>query len=166
MLAMAVMAVTIPLVLALVVAGGESSREAERETRSVMTARSVFEEVRRARVGNSDLVEEGELPWGEGEAGPSFSGEESEWLTFELDREGRLLGVADGVDYEEGLSGDSPEVTAFAAIRGRMAVLEGTTDAEGEPLELFQLELRIESPARGVARARERNLFIKTDARQ
>jgi hypothetical protein len=70
------------------------------------------------------------------------------------------------MNYEEGWSGDSPEVTAFAAIRGRMAALEGTRDAEGEPLEVFQLELRIESPAQAVARARDRNVFIKTDARQ
>ena len=44
-LAMGVAAVAVPLALGLILAGLEGSRQAERETRSVMTARSVFEEL-------------------------------------------------------------------------------------------------------------------------
>jgi type II secretory pathway pseudopilin PulG len=178
-LAMAVMAVAVPLVLGLVVASGESSRQAERETRAVITARSVFEELRRAQEGSSDLIRANELPWGSGPlntfaagvggggaiSGPS--GSESgggEWLILELDRGGEILGLADDMEYEERWDGEDSEVVAIAAVRGYLQEVENVELVAGEPLRVFRVELRIESPARAAARDRESLLFLKTDS--
>lgn len=165
-IAMAVVAIVIPLVLGLVVAGGEGSRKAERETRAVMTARSVFEETRLALTGNSDLIARDDLPWVNLLDEDSQSTEPSDWLFFELNQEGRILARAQDMTYEDGWRGDTSEVVAFAAIRGQSVQIENTGDGDGMPMQAFQLELRVEDPARGRAEARDRNVFIKTESRQ
>jgi len=162
MIAMAVMAVTIPIALGLVIAGGESSRQSERTTRAVMTARSVFEELRRASNGSSAILKEADLPWSE--VSSENIGESEDWLIFEVDSEGRILGVADEMEYGEGWSGDGSEVTTIAAVRGMATDLEGVQRADGETLTTLQLELRVESPARAQAAHRKQKIYYKTDS--
>lgn len=163
-MAMAVVAIVIPLVLGLVIAGGEGSRKAERETRAVMTARSVFEEARLALTNSSELVQREELPWANIRDGRSEATEPSDWLFFELDQEGRVLRQSPEMTYEEGWRGESPDIVAIAAIRGGLVEIEGTADSEGAPMQIFQLELRVEDPARASANNRERSVFIKTES--
>lgn len=165
-MAMAVVAIVIPLVLGLVIAGGEGSRKAERETRAVMTARSVFEEIRLAFSDGGEIVEQEDLPWIAIQEGRSEGTEQSDWLFFELDQEGRILGQSVDMTYEEGWRGESADVVAFAAIRGGLVEIAGTTDSDGLPMQIFQLELRIENPARALAEDRDRNVFIKTESQR
>lgn len=178
-LAMAVMAIAVPLILGLVVAGGESSRQAERETRAVITARTVFEELRRALEGNSEFIETNDLPWGSGEISPAFGGiggggsiagpgsgseEGSDWLILELDRQGEIVGLADDMKYEERWEGENQDVVGLAAVRGYSQQIENVEISDGEPLSVFRVEVRIESPARAEARNRERLVFVKSDS--
>lgn len=180
MLAMAVMAITVPLILGLVVAGSESSRQSERETRGVITARSVFEEVRRALDGNSEVIDENDLPWGTGAAntavagafggssipGPSSGSDEGgqEWLMLELDRDGVIIGQASDMKYEDRWEGDNAEVTSLAAVRGYADEVENAELVDGVALNVFRLEVRIENPARAKAEDRQRLSFIKSDS--
>lgn len=157
---MAVMSVTIPIVLGLVVAGGESSRQAERETRAVMTARSVFEELRRAENGSSELLQRADLPWVGTD--PNDPGAGEAWLIFEVSSEGRLLSLASDMEYEGSWTGPSSEVTTIAAVRGLPTVMEGAFLPDGSPLSVFQLEVRVESPARAIARDRQREIFYRS----
>lgn len=157
---MAVMAVTIPIVLGLVVAGGESSRQAERETRAVMTARSVFEELRRAEDGTSEILQRADLPWVDADPNDASAGEA--WLIFEVSREGRLLNLARNMEYEGAWTGQGTDVITIAAVRGLPTVMEGAFLPDGSPLSVFQLEVRVESPARAVARDRGREIFYKS----
>ncbi len=180
-LAMAVMSVSVPLILGLVVAGGESSRRAEQETRAVMTARSVFEELRHAQEGNSGIIAADEIPWGAGPVnagvagigggrsipGPLSGSENSNddgWLLLELDADGALIDLADEMDYEEGWRGLNERVTSIAAVRGFSQEVEDAEISEGQPLRVFRIEVRIETPARAAARSRERTVFIKSDS--
>ncbi len=168
-LAISVMAVALPLILSVVVAGGESSRQAERETRAVMTARSVFEEVRRALNNNSALIARTDLPWGTeavnsvgtggvGGASSAAAEEGGEWLIFELNRDGEIIGRATDMKYEESWRGENADVTALAAVRGY------GEEVEGPSLTVFRIEVRVESPARAAAQYRDREVFIKTDS--
>ena len=168
---MAVMAVTVPLILGLVVAGGEASRQAERETRAVMTARTVFEEIRRARDGNSEFIEAVDLPWDASTAEELIEGADSsseepsdDWLIFELDSDGEILGKADGLSYDERWTGEGNEVVALAAVRGYFKEIEDVELVEGEPLNVFLIEVRVETPARAVAVDRKSISFIKSDS--
>ena len=163
---MAVMAVTVPLILGLVVVGSNSSRAAERETRAVMTARSVFEQVRLAREGNSALIEAEDLPWA-ADAEPSSSGagaENSDWLILELNQTGDILGVAEGMGYEDAWQGSGVQVVGLAAVRGYFQQVENVEVTDGEPLSVFRVEVRVESPARATVASRERSVFIKSDS--
>lgn len=176
---MAVMAIAVPMILGLVVAGGESSRQAERETRAVLTARTVFEEIRRTLDGNSEFIEVADLPWrinaadtsgagvggGGAVSGAATTPETGEdWLIFELNRDGEILAQADEMEYEEGWRGSDPAVTALAAVRGYFQEVEDAELVDGEPLQVFRIELRVESPARALARDRERVVFFKSDS--
>lgn len=169
MIAVGVVAISVPLVLALVVAGGESSQLAERETRSVFTSRTIFEEVALAQEGNSDVIELEDLPWdlpGEGDDTglPLGRSGSSEWLMLELDNEGALLEANSDLNYDDAWSGTNPEVRGLAALRGYRAEIEESSQQGSEPLEVFQLELRIEYPARAAAEDRERSVFVKVDS--
>ena len=170
-LAMAVMAVSVPLILGLVVAGGEASRQAERETRAVITARTVFEEIRRAREDNSEFIAVTDLPWDENTAetiiegtGASSAGPSDDWLIFELDGDGDILGIADGMSYDERWTGEGVEVVGLAAVRGYFQEIENVELVEGEPLSVFLIEVRVETPARALAVDRDSSSFIKTDS--
>ena len=170
-LAMAVMAISVPLILGLVVAGGEASRQAERETRAVMTARTVFEELRRTRDGNSEFIEESDLPWAANAAedlidggGSSSGGTSDDWLIFELNSDGDILGKAENMGYEGRWTGEGNEVVGLAAVRGYSQEIENVELVDGEPLSVFLIEVRVESPARAEAENRNRSSFIKSDS--
>lgn len=168
-IAVGVVAISVPLVLALVVAGGESSQLAERETRSVFTARTIFEEVALAEKDNSELIEREDLPWSFPEEGdesglPTGKSGNSEWLMLELDNQGAVIAANSGLNYEEAWSGTNPEVRGLAALRGYQVEIEESVAQDGEPLEVFQLELRIEYPARAEAADREGSVFVKVNS--
>ncbi|MBK1833320.1 type IV pilus modification PilV family protein [Roseibacillus ishigakijimensis] len=174
MLALAVVAIAVPLALGLVVAGGESSRRAEVETRAVMTARSVFEEIRRGLEGNSEHFGPDDLPWGTGAANSSAGGsigsggdddeEEEDWLLLELNRDGEIVGLAEGMTYEEGWEGQDPAVVSLAAVRGYSQQVPDVEIVDGQSLYVFRIEIRIETPARATVENREREVFIKSDS--
>lgn len=168
---MAVMAVSVPLILGLVVAGGEASRQAERETRGVMTARTVFEEIRRAQNGNSAFIDEVDLPWAENteesmmDGTASASGDEAdEWLIFELNVDGDILRKSDDMEYDGRWSGEGVEVVSLAAVRGYFQEVEDVELADGEPLNVFLVEVRVETPARAEAKNRTRLTFVRSDS--
>ncbi|MDQ8192042.1 type IV pilus modification PilV family protein [Roseibacillus persicicus] len=173
-IAMAVMAISVPLILGLVVAGSESSRQSERETRGVITARSVFEEIRRALDGNSELIETSDLPWGTdsasnsagffGGGGSSSEEGDDDWLILELDLDGAIIGVASDMEYEERWEGENSDVISLAAVRGYGQEVEDAELVPGVPLNVFRVEVRIESPARALAENRSRLTFIKSDS--
>ena len=183
-LAMAVAALALPLTLGLVVAGGVSSRDAERETRAVITARSVYEEVRRAFNGNSEFVDRDDLPWGTGptidptggsgtlqggaiSSGGADGNEEEgdpDWLILELNREGEIIGQATSMFYEDAWEGLDSEVVALAAVRGGLREVGDAEVVEGVPLRVFRMELRIETPARASSEDRDRTVFFKSDS--
>lgn len=180
LLAISVMAVALPLILGLVVAGGESSRQAEWETRSVITARSVYEELRRAANNNGEFLTQGDLPWPTGvpsnitgAAGGAFGGafgggaveeEDDGWLILELDKDGRIIGHAADTMYEDAWEGDNVDVASLAAVRGKSQEIENVELAPGVPLNIFRIEVRIESPARAEVENRERIVFIRSDS--
>lgn len=174
---MSVVAVAVPLVLGLVVAGGESSRKAELETRAVITARSIFEEVRLAGASNSELIEELDLPWSEeevaagqegigggGAVGSGNASDEDDWLLLELNRDGEIIGIAREMEYEGRWVGDDVEVTGIAAVRGYLEEVEGVELTAGELLTVFRVEVRIEAPARAEAKDRDSFSFLKTES--
>lgn len=177
-LAMAVVSVSLPLILGLVVAGGESSRRAERETRAVLSARSVFEEVRRAINNNSEFINESDLPWRGGNAvnigalsggsfGSAASGEsegDDEWLLLELDKNGAIIGHADEMEYEDAWEGTDVKVAALAAVRGFFQEVENVEITDGVPLNVFRVEVRIESPAQAESDVREQVVFIQSNS--
>jgi hypothetical protein len=68
------------------------------------------------------------------------------------------------MEYEERWDGEDSEVVAIAAVRGYLQEVENVELVAGEPLRVFRVELRIESPARAAARDRESLLFLKTDS--
>jgi len=179
MLAMAVVAITVPLTLGLVLAGGEGSRLAEQETRAVMTSRSVFEELRRAQNNNSAFIDVADLPWGTGNllnvtgglaGGGSIGGNldtrtgDAEWLILELNKEGEIIGLASDMLYDDRWDGRNNEVTALAAVRGYSQEIEDVEVVAGEPLMVFRIEVRVETPARAEAEDRRRTVFIKSDS--
>lgn len=174
-LAMSVVAVAVPMILGLVVAGGESSRKAERETRAVITARSVFEELSLASRGNSEFISELDLPWSEAEVNAGQEGgggggtigdssDEDDWLLLELNRDGDILGVATGMEYEGRWEGEGLDVTGIAAVRGYLEEVEGVVLTDGELLTVFRVEVRVEAPARAELKDRDSFSFLKTES--
>lgn len=173
---MSVVAVAVPLILGLVVAGGESSRQAELETRAVITARNVFEELRRVQNGSGDFIEVEDLPWAEGAAesliegvagGGAASGsgvEDADWLIFDLNADGEILGKTEAMEYEGRWEGEGNEVVGLAAVRGYLQELEGVELTGGESLSVFLVEVRVETPARAEAKNRKSFSFVKNDS--
>lgn len=168
-IAVGVVAISVPLVLALVVAGSESSQLAERETRAVFTARAIFEEVALAQEGESLVIAAEELPWvasGEADATglPVGKSGAEEWLILELDSEGDVLASNPELDYQEAWTGATSEVRGLAAIRGYRVVVEEADFSGADALEVFQVELRVEYPARAKAGDRRGSSFIKVNS--
>ncbi|MEM9080100.1 MAG: hypothetical protein AAGC74_05345 [Verrucomicrobiota bacterium] len=169
-IAVGVVAISSPLILALVVSGGETSRLAEEETRAVFAARTVYEEMRRAQEDKSEFLSSDDFPWTVGQSSASqFGGsnlggaeDEDRWLIFEMNRDGEILRLSDDMGYEDRFVGEDLEVTSIAAVRGYGAQLEELTYGSGSGgLEVLRIEVRIESPARAPQERRKREVFVK-----
>lgn len=174
MIALALVAVIVPLSLALVVNAGDTSRRAAEETRAVLSARTVFEELRRAEVDSSEFIAKSDLKWGVGDSAPNFPGGstgggiddsgENDWLLLLLDKDGEILEVAEDLTYEEAYKGESDEATTLAAVRGYSVNVDGLSAESEDGFPLFQLEVRIETPLRTEAEHRDREIFIRSDS--
>lgn len=119
-IAVGVLAVAIPVVMAMLVTGNRSSRVATDETQAALIVRSVMQEVRSARDGRGALVE-GTLPW------PDFpSG--GQRLVFSVDQEGRLAEQLEAGDYAAGVR--DGEVKYLVSVAGALHPLEGQPDLD------------------------------------
>lgn len=94
-IAVGVLAVAIPVIMAALVAGARGSRVATDETQAALITRSVMQELRAARNGRGALVE-GALSW------PDFPAD-GERLVFSVDADGRLTALLGGGVYESGV---------------------------------------------------------------
>ena len=55
-------------------------------------------------------------------------------------------------------------MVSLAAVRGYSQEVENAEIVDGVPLQVFRMEVRIESPARAESRDRRRLVFIKSDS--
>lgn len=90
--------------------------------------------------------------------------EDDGWLILELDKDGRIIGHAADTMYEDAWEGDNVDVASLAAVRGKSQEIENVELAPGVPLNIFRIEVRIESPARAEVENRERIVFIRSDS--
>ena len=102
------LALVIPLVIALTAASGQASRSASDDTKAAFVARSVLQEIAEARSGSGQLIE-GELDW------PEFPVEGDRYV-FAVDIDGVLVGQLSTREYESG-SRDS-KVAYLVSARG------------------------------------------------
>ena len=131
-IAVGVLAVAIPVVMAMLVAGTRSSRVATDETQAALIARSVMQEIRAARDGQGALVE-GALGWPEFPSG-------AERLVFSVDAGGEMLAELGTGDYESGLR--DGEVQYLVSVMGTRQPLEGRPDVD----VLSKVVVSVETP--------------------
>lgn len=138
-----VLAVAVPVIMAMMVAGSRSSRVATDETQAALIARTVMQEVRAARDGRGRLVD-GTLAWPEF---PSGGGR----LVFSVNGDGELLERLGEGEYETGLR-DS-EARYLVGASGVPHRREGAPDGE----VLSRVTVSVETPP--VAKAEDRRKF-------
>ena len=68
------------------------------------------------------------------------------------------------MEYEDRWQGEGSDVVSLAAVRGYSQEVENAEIVDGVPLQVFRMEVRIESPARAESRDRRRLVFIKSDS--
>ena len=146
-ISLGILAVVIPLVLALTAAGGRASREAGDDTRSAFIARSVAHEIMEARAGRGQLIEEA-LSW------PRFPSA-GERIVFAADREGNLLRRLEPGVYESGIRED--EVAYLVSVRGEEQLFE----AHPGLATLSKVEISLEFPAVAGRENRRRRTFVQ-----
>ena len=142
-----VLAVVVPVVLAMIVAGGESSRIAGDETRAALIARSVVQEIRAAREGGG-LVLEDQLPWPEFPAG-------AERLVLAVDRDGRIVEDLEAGVYESGER--NPELMYLVSAKGELHRPDGLPESE----VLSRVEVSVETPPAAKAEDRRKFVFVQ-----
>jgi len=142
-IAVGVLAVAIPVIMAMMVSGLRSSRVATDETQAALIARSVMQEIRSARQGTGGLVE-GTLAW------PEFPGG-GDRLVFSVDAGGRLLERMEDGAYATGVR--EPDVQYLVSAAGTPHRLEGGADLE----VLSKVVVSVETPPG--ARAEDRRKF-------
>jgi hypothetical protein len=133
--------------MALTVAGGSASRAAAEDTRAALLARGAIEELRRARLGSSELIK-GWLPW------PEFP-EGGGRLLLAADRDGRLVSVLEESQYELGVA--DRELGYLVSLRGT-AHSPGRIPADER---LAQVEVRVETPPRAGREHRRAQVFVR-----
>ncbi len=146
-IAVGVLAVAIPVIMAMMVAGTRSSRVATDETQAALIARSVMQEIRSARDGKGGLVE-GTLPWPEFPTG-------GERLVFSVDAGGRLVEQLGDGDYTTGLR--DREVQYLVSAAGTLHRLPGSPDLE----VLSKVVVSIETPPGAKPEDRRKFEFVQ-----
>ena len=146
-ISVAVIAIIIPIVMALTVAGGEGSSEAADETRSILIVQSVLQEIERASNGQG-LVYEGTIGW------PDFP-EEGEIMAFTVDRAGGLRAV---MNAEEFATGTRDLETAFiVSAAGQLHEPPGITAAGN----LSKVEITVGTPPGAPESQRRKMRFVR-----
>ena len=108
--AVAVLAVALPLALAAMGKAGESSGSARAETRAPVIASFIRAELEAARTGGSEI-------YGTLQAGQAFPGGASKALAF--GRDGGFIGGISGADYDKGISRiEGQDVFFIASAKG------------------------------------------------
>ena len=141
------LALVIPLVVALVAASGTASRSATDDTKAAFMARSVMEEIVAAREGGGDLIEE-ELEW------PEFPGPGGRYV-ITADDEGNLLSLLEAGAYETGV--DERGVAYLISVRGE----QQDFPVHPELQSLSKVEIMVEFPAIAPRDNRRSRTFIQ-----
>ena len=139
-----VLAVVVPVVLAMIIAGGESSRIAGDETRAALIARSVVQEIRAAREGRG-LVLEDKLDWPKFPAG-------AERLVLAVDGDGEIVTELGAEEYQSGER--DQELRYLVSAKGELHRPDGLPESE----VLSRVEVSVETPP--AARAEDRRKFV------
>jgi len=143
MVAVGVLALVVPVTLAAIAAATESAHRARAETRAPLIAERVLDEIKAARLAETEL-----LP--RLEAGVDFP-PQGEVLALAFDREGSAVAAVDGAAYQEGSEELEGEEVAY------LATLAGVSEApESSGL---RVTVTIEHPARRRAGDRDRLTF-------
>ena len=146
-ISLGVLGLIIPLILGLLVAGGETSQRASNETKAVFMARTIMQEVEAAREGRGELIS-GVLSW------PSFPVDGGR-LVFTANQDGLLLSNVATSDYETGVN--LPSVSYLVSVRGVEEGIPSLGDAE----TISKVEVTVEAPAAAVSGNRKRETFIQ-----
>jgi hypothetical protein len=142
-----VLAVVVPVVLAMIIAGGESSRIAGDETRAALIARSVVEEIRAARDGGG-LVLKDPLAWPKFPAG-------AERLVLAVDADGKIVTELGAEEYESGER--DGELRYLVSAKGEWHRPDGLPDSE----VLSRVEVSVETPPAAKAEDRRKFVFVQ-----
>ncbi len=146
-IAVGVLAVAIPVIMAMMVAGTRSSRVATDETQAALIARSVMQEIRSARDGQGALVEE-TLPWPEFPAG-------GERLVFSVNVGGELVERLGDGEYATGLR--DREVQYLVSAAGALHRLQDAPDVE----VLSKVVVSVETPPGAKPEDRRKFEFVQ-----
>lgn len=149
-----VLAVAVPVVLAMVVAGGESSRIADDETRAVLVARSVVEEIRAAREGEGRVLRR-KLDW------PKFPAT-GDRLVLMVDGEGVLVRELEADRYASGERGG--EARFLVSVKGVAAGPDrpDQNSPGGSTIEeLSRVEVSVETPPVAAVKNRRKFVFVQ-----
>lgn len=138
-----VLAVAVPVIMAMMVAGTRSSRVATEETQAALVVRTVLQELRAARDGKGALVE-GSLAWPEFPAGGGR-------LVFSVNAEGELVEQLGAAKYGTGVQ--DREVRYLVSASGGVYRRDGEPDSE----VLSRVVVSVETPP--VAKAEDRRQF-------
>lgn len=142
-----VLAVVVPVVLAMVIAGGESSRVASDETQASLIARSVADEIRAARDGEGRILK-GELEW------PKFP-TNGDRVVFAVARGGELVKELGAGGYATGEK--DGEVRYLVSAMGVEHQPENLPDSEG----LSRVEISVETPPAAKVEDRRKFVFVQ-----
>ena len=142
-----ILAVVVPVVLAMLVAGGESSRIASDETQAALIARSVVQEIRAARDGEGRILKE-TLAW------PDFPAK-GDRLVFGVDRDGAIVGQLGADVYMTGER--DVEVKYLVSATGDRHRSDGLPDSE----VLSKVAVSIETPPAAKTEDRRKFVFVQ-----